>query len=64
MAKIGEAIGEADMKILMALAFIVASLGFGFALSACSDDVGANYYENDIHGGYPGPGTRTNSREG
>ena len=52
------------MKILMALAFIVASLGFGVALSACSDDVGANYYENDIHGGYPGPGTRTNSREG
>jgi hypothetical protein len=51
------------MKALMAFAFIVATLALGVALSACSDEVGGNYYENDIHGGYPGPGTRSPGRD-
>jgi hypothetical protein len=52
------------MKALVAVAFILASLTLGVALSACSDDVSSsNYYENDIHGGYPGPGTRTPGRD-
>jgi hypothetical protein len=50
------------MKALIAFAFIFASLALGVALSACSDDVGGNYYENEVHGGYPGPGTRTPGR--
>jgi hypothetical protein len=33
------------------------------AATACSDSA-ANYYENDTHGGYPGPGTRTQNRDG
>ena len=57
--------GETDMKALVAFAFIVASLALGVALSACADqEVGSSYYENDVHGGYPGPGTRTPGREG
>ncbi|HVH79237.1 MAG TPA: hypothetical protein VM782_07600 [Stellaceae bacterium] len=47
------------MKLLFALAVVLTSLMLATALSACSDDVGASYYENDIHHGYPGPGTRT-----
>ena len=45
------------MKALIALAVIVLSLSMGVVLTACSDDsVGGDYYENDIHHGYPGPG--------
>ena len=51
------------MKALMAFAFILASLMLSVALSACSDEVGVNYYENDVHGGYPGPGTRSPGRD-
>jgi hypothetical protein len=51
------------MKALVAFAFILATLMLGVALSACSDEVGQNYYENDIHGGYPGPGTRSPGRD-
>jgi hypothetical protein len=52
------------MKTLITLAFILATLTLGFALSACSNDgVGGDYYENETHGGYPGPGTRTPGRD-
>jgi hypothetical protein len=44
------------MKPLIALAFIVMSLLLGVALTACSEP-DADYYENDNHRGYPGPGT-------
>jgi hypothetical protein len=47
---------------LIALAFVVMSL-LSIAATACSDAAG-NYYENDTHGGYPGPGTRTQNRDG
>ena len=50
------------MKPLIALALFLACLTLGVGLSACSDD-GANYYENDTHGGYPGPGIRTPDRD-
>ena len=47
------------MKALVALAFMLTWLTLGVALTACSDDeVGGNYYENDLHGGYPGPAVR------
>ena len=53
------------MKALIALAFVLMWLTLGVALTACSDDdVGGDYYENDTHGGYPGPGTRTQNRDG
>ena len=46
------------MRPLLALTLIVMSLTLGVVITACSnDDVGADYYENDIHRGYPGPGT-------
>src|SRR5215469_13920803 len=54
---------ETNMKALVAFTFIVATLMLGLALSACSDEVGQNYYDNDVHGGYPGPGTRTPGRD-
>ena len=50
------------MKALTALAILLMSL-LSIAATACSDD-GGNYYENDIHGGYPGPGTRSPNRDG
>jgi hypothetical protein len=52
------------MKPLLALALFVAWLLVGVAMTACSDQVGGDYYENETHGGYPGPGTRTPGREG
>ncbi|HZK91705.1 MAG TPA: hypothetical protein VFC56_16310 [Stellaceae bacterium] len=51
------------MKPVLVLAFVVMSLLLGVAVTACSD-MGGNYYENDTHGGYPGPGTRTQNRDG
>lgn len=52
------------MKPLIALAIVLAWLSLGIAVSACSDDgVGQDYYENDQHGGYPGPATRTQNRD-
>ena len=56
--------GEMTMKPICALALIVSLLLIGIAATACSNDVGANYYENETHGGYPGPGTRTPGRDG
>jgi hypothetical protein len=52
------------MKPLIALAFIVASLLLGVAVTACTDDMGDDYYENDTHRGYPGPGTTSPNRDG
>jgi hypothetical protein len=52
--------GETIMRPLIAVTFVVLSLAFGLAASACSNDgVGSDYYENDVHHGYPGPGTET-----
>ena len=52
-------------KALMTLALILASLAMGVTLTACThDDVGQDYYENEKHGGYPGPATRSPGREG
>jgi hypothetical protein len=50
------------MKALIAVAFVLMSL-LAVAATACSNDVGGNYYENETHGGYPGPGTRTQNRD-
>lgn len=52
------------MKPLLALALIVMSLMLGVAMTACSDDIGGDYYENDTHRGYPGPGTTSPGRDG
>lgn len=53
------------MRALIALAVIVMSLVMGVVLTACSDDsIGNDYYENDTHHGYPGPGTMSPGREG
>ena len=46
------------MKPLIALAFIVMSLLLGTVLTACEEADG-DYYENNKHNGYPGPGTMT-----
>jgi hypothetical protein len=44
------------MKVLVALAVMLTWLTLGAVLTACSDDsVGGDYYENDLHHGYPGP---------
>jgi hypothetical protein len=51
------------MKPLIALAIVLMWLTLGFVMTACSDDVGGDYYENEIHGGYPGPGTRSPGRD-
>jgi hypothetical protein len=45
------------MRPLIALTFILMSL-LGIALTACAEPDG-DYYENEKHSGYPGPGTRT-----
>jgi hypothetical protein len=50
------------MKAMIALAFVLMWLTLGVALSACSD-TGGDFYENDTHGGYPGPGVRTQNRD-
>ena len=50
------------MRHLFALAFFVVTLLLGFSLTACSNDDGGvsnDYYENNVHHGYPGPGTQT-----
>jgi hypothetical protein len=49
------------MRHLLALTFFVVTLLLGFSLTACSDDdaVSNEYYENNVHHGYPGPGTQT-----
>lgn len=52
------------MKTLIVLALFVGWLVLGTALTACSNDgVGNDYYENEKHGGYPGPGTRSPGRD-
>jgi hypothetical protein len=54
---------ETTMKPLIALALVLMWLTLGFVMAACSDDTGGDYYENEIHGGYPGPGTRSPGRD-
>jgi hypothetical protein len=51
------------MRTWIALAVIVMSLMMGGVLTACSDDTGADYYENETHRGYPGPGVTTPGRD-
>ena len=52
------------MRALIALALILAALTLGGMLTACSsDDASADYYDNDLHHGYPGPGV-TDPRAG
>ena len=46
------------MKALIALGLVLMWLTLGVAMTACSNDVGDDYYENDLHGGYPGPAVR------
>lgn len=52
------------MRASIALALIILSLTLGVVLTACQDDVGADYYENDKHRGYPGPATTSPGRDG
>jgi hypothetical protein len=48
------------MKPLALLAVVLTWLSLGAVLSACSsDEVSGDYYENELHGGYPGPATRS-----
>jgi hypothetical protein len=47
------------MRPLIALTLFAMWLALGVAMTACSDDSGGDYYENDVHHGYPGPGTET-----
>jgi hypothetical protein len=35
----------------------------GFAVTACEQVSSNDYYENEKHGGYPGPGVRTPGRD-
>jgi hypothetical protein len=49
------------MRWMTALAFVLMSL-LSIAATACSD-AAVDSYDNDIHGGYPGPGTRTQGRD-
>jgi hypothetical protein len=44
------------MKSLTMLAFLLMSL-LAIAVTACSEPSDGTPYENDKHGGYPGPGT-------
>ena len=47
------------MKALFAIGLMLMWLTLGVAMTACSEDgVGGDYYENDLHGGYPGPAVR------
>lgn len=51
-------------KPLVALALVLMWLTFGVVMTACSsDEVGGDYYENDVHSGYPGPGTKSPGRD-
>jgi hypothetical protein len=45
---------------MTALAFVLMSL-LSIAATACSDTA-SDVYDNDTHGGYPGPGTRSQNR--
>lgn len=51
-------------KPLIALALVLMWLTLGVIATACSDNVSGDYYENEKHGGYPGPGTRSPGRDG
>jgi hypothetical protein len=50
-------------KPLVALALVLMWLTLGVVITACSDDTGSDYYENDTHRGYPGPGATTPGRD-
>ena len=51
------------MKPLIALVFVVMSLMCSVALTACQEADG-DYYENEKHNGYPGPGTKDPNLDG
>jgi hypothetical protein len=53
--------GEIKMKWLMILAFAAMSL-LGIGISAC-EQMSNDVYENEAHGGYPGPSTRVENRQ-
>jgi hypothetical protein len=47
-------------RSLFTLAFFAMSLLLAGVLTACGDNASdADYYDNDVHHGYPGPGTET-----
>jgi Spy/CpxP family protein refolding chaperone len=50
------------MRRMTALAFALMSL-LSIAAAACSE-APSDVYDNDIHSGYPGPGTKSNNRDG
>jgi hypothetical protein len=50
------------MRSLITLALVLTWMLLGVAVTACSNDNSDYSYENDTHGGYPGPGTRTQNR--
>jgi hypothetical protein len=50
------------MSKLACVALVLWAL-LSFAATACSEASG-DYYENDIHNGYPGPGTKSQNRDG
>jgi len=50
------------MRRTIALAFLLMSL-LSLAATACSE-ASSDVYDNDTHSGYPGPGTRSNNRDG
>jgi len=50
------------MRWTIALAFVLMSL-MSIAATACSN-AAVDTYDNDTHGGYPGPGTRSPGRDG
>ena len=50
------------MRWMIALAFLLMSL-VSVGATACSE-AAVDTYDNDTHGGYPGPGTRSQNRDG
>jgi hypothetical protein len=60
----GEPMRNILVRNLFALAFFAMSLLFAITLTACGDNASdADYYDNDIHNGYPGPGTKTPNQD-
>ena len=50
-----------QMRWMIALAFVLMSL-VSIGATACSE-AAVDTYDNDTHGGYPGPGTRSQNRD-
>ena len=59
-ARDAQRLGRRQMRWMTALAFVLMSL-VSIAATACSD-AAVDTYDNDTHGGYPGPGTRSPNR--